>query len=258
VPRIITREEWGAQFGRGNPTAGAKTRFVVHHDGNDRLYEGSTLAAEIAVVLMFERFHASSLTARNPRIAYTFVIAPSGRIFEGTGWGRIGAHTGGLNSGAYAAQHPINGQRTAPTAAALESQHWLREEGVRLGHLTARHTVSGHRDHGTTSCPGDKLYVAAVMASGGVYPPSIPEAVAARPSLRRGKGGVGAPTEITAAIYVLQKRLVELGHMTQAQLETGPGTFGPATDRAARAFQRACGLVEDGIVGIKTWAELGV
>ena len=34
------------------------------------------------------------------------------------------------------------------------------------------------------------------------------------------------------------------------------GTFGPQTEAAVRAFQRAHGFVPDGIVGPKTWAAL--
>jgi len=41
---------------------------------------------------------------------------------------------------------------------------------------------------------------------------------------------------------------------------TGPaldGDFGPATEKAVKAFQRTHGLLDDGRVGPKTWAALG-
>lgn len=44
----------------------------------------------------------------------------------------------------------------------------------------------------------------------------------------------------------------------QKKLNLQPdGIFGPLTDEAVREFQKANGLVVDGIVGDKTWAKLG-
>ena len=40
----------------------------------------------------------------------------------------------------------------------------------------------------------------------------------------------------------LQECLVALGHMTQAQMDTGPGTFGPMTEAAVKSFQAAAGV----------------
>jgi cell wall-associated NlpC family hydrolase len=64
-------------------------------------------------------------------------------------------------------------------------------------------------------------------------------------TVRRGSNG--------ASVRTLQERLRAHG------FNPGPidGDFGPKTDAAVRAFQRAKGLVVDGIVGPKTWGALG-
>lgn len=69
-------------------------------------------------------------------------------------------------------------------------------------------------------------------------------AVLTGPEMRRGAKGDG--------VRVLQAHLNRHG----AGLNVD-GDFGPATDRAVRAFQAAHGLAVDGDVGPRTWAALG-
>lgn len=69
-------------------------------------------------------------------------------------------------------------------------------------------------------------------------PPATPGAPLGRPTLRRGATG--------DLVKQIQAKLgVELA-----------GSFGPKTEAAVRVFQRAHGLVPDGIVGPNTWAAL--
>lgn len=51
---------------------------------------------------------------------------------------------------------------------------------------------------------------------------------------------------------LLQAALVKLGYLTQAQMNTGPGTFGKQTEAALVAFQKASGLEGVGVYGVKT------
>ncbi len=48
------------------------------------------------------------------------------------------------------------------------------------------------------------------------------------------------------AVLTLQQRLVALRYMTQTELNTGPGIFGPRTESAVRRFQQANGLALTG------------
>lgn len=71
-----------------------------------------------------------------------------------------------------------------------------------------------------------------------VEPPAQPGGPAGRPTLRRNAKG-------------------DLVKQIQAKLGVEQvGNFGPKTEAAVRAFQRAKGIVPDGIVGPKTWAAL--
>ena len=52
----------------------------------------------------------------------------------------------------------------------------------------------------------------------------------------------------------LQRKLAAAG-FTPGKID---GVFGPQTKAAVLAFQKSRGLVQDGIVGVKTWTALGV
>lgn len=65
-----------------------------------------------------------------------------------------------------------------------------------------------------------------------------------QPTLKQGASG--------AAVKNLQQALAKAGFSPGA----ADGQFGPKTDAAVKSFQRAKGLVADGIVGPKTWAKL--
>src|SRR5688572_26351372 len=67
-----------------------------------------------------------------------------------------------------------------------------------------------------------------------------------RPILKRGV--------CEAAVVVLQKVLATHGFDPGSK----DGLFGPKTERAVLAFQRAKGLEADGVVGPKTWNALGM
>ena len=67
-------------------------------------------------------------------------------------------------------------------------------------------------------------------------------------TLKRGNTGSG--------VKQLQNDLVKLGYLTQADMNTGPGVFGPHTEAALKKFQKAKGLTQDGVYGAKTRAAL--
>lgn len=62
--------------------------------------------------------------------------------------------------------------------------------------------------------------------------------------LRRGNEG--------PLVEKLQKALVKLGHMTRAEMSTGPGVFGPRTEDALQEFQSKHGLKSSGVYGPST------
>lgn len=248
---IIGRAEWGARYGAGYATAGAKLEFYLHHSAAAFLTPGSSRQAEEAEWRRIEDYHAKHLTPTNPRIGYPFGIAPSGRAYEGTGWGRVGAHTAGRNSSAYAVVLLMDGTATLPTVEAVQAANELRLIGVREGHLHPAHAFRGHREEVATACPGDRVFRAVIGTIRASHAPPVQgiDAIAPLPSLRLGSGGQAAPAHLREAVRQLQRMLgMEDRHRT--------GFFWTITYDAVVAFQRERGLLVDGIVGPKTWAAL--
>ncbi|MBM3266345.1 MAG: glucosaminidase domain-containing protein [Candidatus Sericytochromatia bacterium] len=81
-----------------------------------------------------------------------------------------------------------------------------------------------------------------------------PKPEPAPPAARKGSGPLLRRGSSGEAVKVLQRRLEELG------FDPGPidGEFGPRTQQAVKAFQRAERISVDGIVGPETWSHLGI
>lgn len=248
---MISRSLWRAQYGRGHRTDGAKTLVVAHHDGPypSRSQPGMTFDQEVAICRAIENYHANGLTASNPRIAYTALIMQTGRVFEGCGWGYIGAHTANHNSSAYGAFFPLDGSRDAPTEEAVKAFNDWRADGVRLGHLSPSHIVRGHQDFNKPACPGRLVYDAVVRDVQAGEQPTVRDVVKAHPTLREGKGGIYALAAERESVRYLQRKLAMPD-------EFRTGYFGKVTRAAVEAFQAVNGLDVDGLVGPRTWAVL--
>jgi uncharacterized protein with LGFP repeats len=182
-PAILSRADWGADesIRRGTPSYNATVKVgFVHHTATANDY---TLAETPAVIRSIYAYHVKSNGWSD--IGYNYLIDRFGRTWEGRYGGItravVGAHTGGFNTdsfgtsliGTFAASPP-----PAVTLSALEHLFaWklgsyyrdpaatapLRSAGGGTSKYAAGtvHTfavVSGHRDAGDTSCPGDATY----------------------------------------------------------------------------------------------------
>ncbi len=148
----------------------------------------------------------------------------------------------------------------------------LQQALVKLGHMTQKQMNTGpgifgpqtqaalqafQRKHGVpaTGFYGAQTRTALSKALGNVAPPKpAPQPAPAPklpvPQMDLGRGATGT------GVKQLQQALVKLGHMTQAQMNTGPGIFGPQTQAALQAFQRKHGVPATGFYGAQSRAAL--
>lgn len=229
-----TRQEWGAAHGQG-PVRSPKhpvDLVVVHHTWEPTLACGQERALEVTLVRRIERFHVVERRPPLGRIGYTFLCFQSGRVYEGVGWKRIGAHCGGHNTRALGWCFVLNGDVEDPSPAAVESFRAFLAAAPEMEEMAADFEVRGHRDFRSTSCPGDRVYEAIVQAM-----------KTDTPTLRRGNRGPDV------------ERLQRLLARTGATLDVD-GIFGARTEDAVREYQAGNRLEVDGVVGPATWEAL--
>lgn len=157
MPEIVyfQREEWKAVGGNGIVDNSPNEYVVIHHFASPNIHVGSTLKTENETMLGVEQSH---LNKGWNGIGYNFVIFLSGHVYEGRGWGRIGAHVAGYNSKAVGIAFAINGSISSLTPAAIEACKYMIKYGKIHGYINNDFKIKGHRDFGQTECPGNLLY----------------------------------------------------------------------------------------------------
>ena len=246
-PPIVRRPGWGADetIVRSSPSfADSLELSVVHHTAGTNSYSASQSAA---IVRGIQRYHVLSNGWND--IGYNYLVDKYGRIFEGRGGGLIqnviGAHAQGFNTGSVGvAVLGTYGSGRISTAARNAVQRllaWRLDAGhvdpVSLlnftsygndrfppGRVVRLRAVSGHRDTGYTSCPGNALYgqlgaIAQNVSSIGLpklYDPEV-------------DGGVGGPVRFTARLSSARAWLVQVKDSGGAVVAQGSGN-GTAVD----------------------------
>jgi N-acetylmuramoyl-L-alanine amidase len=181
APAIVPRSEWGANesIRRGPPTYAPEVKFaIVHHTAGRNDY---TRAQAAAIVRGIQLFHVRSNGWND--IGYNFLVDRFGTIYEGRYGGVdrnvVGAHALGFNTGSVGIALLGTYGDTTPSAAAQDAIARLIAWRLDLAHVDPASTltfisggsekyapdapvtlraVSGHRDTGSTECPGNALY----------------------------------------------------------------------------------------------------
>jgi hypothetical protein len=225
-----SRDAWGARYSSGYALRpGAVGLVVAHHAGAPDVDPGASEAHECQVMReRLEQYHVDTLFTTRPRaerhIGYNWVVMPSGRVYEGVGWGRIGAHAPGVNSKSVGVLICMNAARKPPQAAAVDSFRRVLAMGVRLGYIGDSYTIEPHSKFKATDCPGDGMRA--------ILPQLRHDIIPALPVLRYGDTGPHVRT---------LQRLLGMSEMLVHR-------FGPATLEQ--------GLEADGVVGRRTWERL--
>lgn len=154
---IHSRASWGARHanGVGNRPVGSLQKYL-HHTVTTHLGENATVAQERAQMRVIEAIGQQRF---GRGISYTFIIFPSGRIYEGASINRISYHSGsGRNTRGAGICFAGNYETNRPGTKALAAGAGLLQEGVRRGWWNDPALTEAHRDFRQTACPGRFLY----------------------------------------------------------------------------------------------------
>ncbi|KAM6932900.1 peptidoglycan recognition protein 5, partial [Xenentodon cancila] len=153
---VISRLQWGAAFPKQKEMVrGPARRVVIHHTA---LHSYKDLEERKDHLVTIQRLHMNQRHFDD--IGYNFLVSADGTVFEGRGWGVVGAHTKGHNSDSLGIAFMGNFNNDTPTKEAILSVKRLLQLGVSQGFLEAHFVLCGHRDLGATECPGENLYAA--------------------------------------------------------------------------------------------------
>ncbi|KAK7114624.1 peptidoglycan-recognition protein SC2-like [Littorina saxatilis] len=154
-PHIISRVEWGARAPKhhiGN-MAGPAQYVFIHHGSSPPC---STETSCKAKVKAYQDYHLDGHGWTD--IGYNFVVGEDGNAYMARGWTEIGAHTQGYNSVGIAICVIGDFNSRVPNDAALNTIKQLISCGLAGGYISSSYTLKGHRDVGSTDCPGTALY----------------------------------------------------------------------------------------------------
>jgi hypothetical protein len=158
---IISRTRWGARYERGFRAGPLPAREVwLHHSvtiapdlvwvdaDRDGVEDDEERAMRLLEQIGEDRFGAG--------ISYTFAVMPSGRIYDGHGVDRQGAHTGGRNDIARAIVLVGDYSSRDTTPEQDRAVAWLLQHGHAQRWWTAARLNGGHQQApgASTACPG--------------------------------------------------------------------------------------------------------
>ena len=153
---FVPRAQWGAR----EPTAvstfslPAEHGIIGHHTAGHECFSFDECINNIQGT---QNYHMDSKGWND--IGYNFLIGEDGRIYEGRGFYRMGAHCSNWNGNTLGFSIMGDFSFKLPNQVAIDAAYQLINYMERKSFVNRDcYEFSGHRDHGSTLCPGDPLY----------------------------------------------------------------------------------------------------
>ncbi|XP_045454125.1 peptidoglycan-recognition protein LB-like [Melitaea cinxia] len=152
---LVSRSEWNARPPTIVVRLETPVEFVVIHHTYQPGACHSTEQCSQAMRGM-QNYHQESNGWGD--IGYNFAVGGDGKAYEGRGWNAVGAHTYGFNIKSIGIVLIGDWRFEIPPAKQLEVVHKLIAVGVEMGIIRPDYKLIGHRQAGSTECPGEALF----------------------------------------------------------------------------------------------------
>ncbi|XP_018336893.1 peptidoglycan-recognition protein LB isoform X2 [Agrilus planipennis] len=153
---FVTRNEWKAR----DPVHIEKMKnpvpyVIIHHSYIPKACNTSDHCIE--AMLRMQSMHID--TNKWNDIGYSFAVGGDGKVYEGRGWSRVGAHAPTYNNKSIGICIIGDWSDDLPPENQLETVHKLIQYGVDLGMIQRNYSLFGHRQvREGTECPGEALF----------------------------------------------------------------------------------------------------
>ena len=155
--QIIPRARWNPAPPRGSIGRVAEPTSIFF----DHCTEGSAVSPTASMdeeAARMKQIQNVAFSRGFLDISYSFVVFPSGGVWEGRGWDKSGAHTEGFNSTTYAIAACIPCAGEPVTQGILDGIVSVGRIGRKNGAMRATVDLKGHREVTTKPCPGDPIF----------------------------------------------------------------------------------------------------
>ena len=274
MPTIYSRAQWGADESIRNKSAlryGTVSAGFVHHTVNANDY---TEAQVPGILRSIYAYHVKSRGWSD--IGYNFLVDRFGRIWEGRYGGVdknvVGAHTLGYNDYAFAMSAIGNFDVVEPPDVMLRAYGALFAWKLALNGVNPASTsqqvgkstfqaINGHRDAGSTACPGRYLYAkiptirAYASAAAPAAPPPTPPLEISEPAPQSNLVGADYPDLVVRRASDGEGLILPTGGLT---------SFSKASEVSGKGWSNrpevliSPDLTGDGLLDLVSTSEQGV
>ena len=233
---IETNFKWNGSLSYTNKPK----KIVLHH-------------AEASICTV-QQIHSWHLGNGWTGIGYHFFVRKDGTIYRGRPENAIGAHVSGANTNTLGICAEGSYMTEIMPTAQLNAIKWLIQY---LDNKYGQLPIYGHREVGSSNCPGTNYPLAELKARKGIVETEtkVENVVVATSPVTETKSNVEKAKEYVGdRCKELQEKLIKCGYNCGGY--GADSKFGKGTYDSLIQFQKDNGLVVDGLAGVATFAKL--